>query len=77
MAGLSSPSRVCSKRGEGVAELFNEVLMYLWDEAVRAAGSSAVSNVFNGDLGGVLVCCGLSARGSTLYLLLTGLEGGT
>ena len=77
MAGLASPACVCSIRGEDVADSFTEVLINLWDEAVRAAGSGPVGNVFNGDLGGVAVCCGLSARGSTLYLPLTGLEGGT
>lgn len=74
MTGLARPARVCSNRGEVAAELFTEGLIYFWDEAVRAAGSAAV--VFLGDLGEVAVCCGLSARGSTLYLPLTGLEGG-
>lgn len=72
MAGLAG---ICSTRGEDVADPFTEGLMYFWDEAVRAAGSGAVGNVFIGDLGGVTVYCGLSARGSTLYLPLTGLGG--
>ena len=78
--GLLAPSRCVvglTMRGEVVADPFKEVLIYLWDEAVRAAGSGAVGSVFIGDLGGVSACCGLSARGSTLYLPLTGLEGGT
>lgn len=76
IAGLASPACVCSVRGDEVADPFTEVLIYFWDEAVRAAGSGAVRTVFIGDLGGVAVCCGLSARGSTLYLPLTGLDGG-
>lgn len=76
MAGLARPARVCSNRGEVAAGLFTEVLMYFCDEAVRAAGSAAVGNVFLGDLGEVAVCCGLSARCSILYLPLTGLKGG-
>ena len=72
MAGLAG---ICSTRGEDAADPFTEGLMYFWDEAVRAAGSGAVGNIFLGDLGEVAVCCGLSARGSTLYLLLIGLEG--
>lgn len=77
MAGLAGPGCVCPTPEEDVVDSFTEVLINFWDEAVRAAGSGAVRNVFSGDLGGVVVCCGLSARGSTLYLPLTGLEGGT
>ena len=72
MAGLAG---ICSIRGEDVADPFTEVLMYFWAEAVRAAGSGAVGSIFIGDLGEAAVCCGLSARGSTVYLPLTGLEG--
>ena len=72
MAGLAG---ICSTRGEDAADPFTEALMYFWDEAVRAAGSEAVGNIFLGDLGEIAVCCGLSGLGSTLYLPLTGLGG--
>lgn len=72
MAGLVG---ICSIRGDDAADPFTEVLMYFCDEAVRAAGSGAVGIIFLGDLGEVAVCCGLSARWSTLYLLLIGLGG--
>ena len=75
MAGLAGPAGIFSIRGEDAADPFTEVLMYFWDEAVRAAGSWTVGIVFLGDLGEIAVCCELSACGSILYLPLTGLGG--